>query len=679
MSVRRRVWVHLGMAFVTAAFFAAAWMTRPYLAPLPPAFVAAKKAVPPEYADDAKCVSCHSDVAEKFAYSGMGRAFSSWKNAEPIEDRTEGPGPVLTLGNLHYQVVIDGGRMFQREFRVVDGAEVELNRREAAYVLGSGTKGRGYLASENGYLTALPISWYSSRKAWDFSPGYRHSNPRFSRPIVPACMSCHNATFGVLEGSINGYVEPLPMGLGCQRCHGPGAAHVAFQERGEHGVDPMPNIAKLEPARQMDVCLQCHLLSDDRVRRSDCGSFKPGDRLADCRVDYFDVKNSGAFDAAGHGPRTMASKCYTASGGKLTCIRCHDPHRPARDVPRTVYNQRCNECHETVPCKRPIKPTESVREGDCVSCHMPMRKADDIPHTGSTEHWIHIPGRTPGAAFPSPKDPAAKVVAWTAGSKPFEDAAAELRASLREGRTKEVRRVTERLEGYLKTTTTTSGDHWLETARGFHALGETAKARDALDQSLAVAPNDVETLDFHARFLGATGDLAGKAKVLERILRENPWYNVADVDLLDALARSGAEARAFDLYERYLQFHPPSVEALLLLGDMKRRMKAPNSEAAAYYRKAAATDGARSEPHLALARLAMLEKSYTAAAIHAHAASLRNPTDSRAWSFDALCEANAGNRSAAKVAAEKAIALDPANAEARGVLKRQETIELGKR
>jgi len=320
---------------------------------------------------------------------------------------------------------------------------------------------------------------------------------------------------------------------------------------------------------------------------------------------------------------------------------------------------------------------ENPREGDCVSCHMPMRKADDIPHTGSTEHWIHVPGRPLGAAFPSPKDPSAKMVAWTAGSKPLEDAAAELRASLREGSSKELRRATERLEGLLNATKTTTGPHWLETARGFDALRETGKTRDALDRSLAAEPNDVETLDFHARFLGATGDFAGKAKVLEKILKANPWYNVADVELLQALARSGAEARAFDLYDRYLQFHPPSVEALLLLGDMKRRTKAPNSEAAAYYRKAAATDGARSEPHFALATLAVLEKSYAAAAIHAHNAALRNPTDSKAWSFDAVCQDRAGNRSAAKVAAEKAVALDPANAEARAVLKRLETSNLG--
>src|SRR4029078_8594816 len=106
--------------------------------------------------------------------------------------------------------------------------------------------GRAYLASVNGYLTALPLSWYSNRKAWDFNPGYRRNNKRFDRPIRGECMDCHNSAVGVLPGALNGYVEPLPTGLGCQRCHGPGAEHIAFQESGGRGVYPMPKIAKLE-------------------------------------------------------------------------------------------------------------------------------------------------------------------------------------------------------------------------------------------------------------------------------------------------------------------------------------------------------------------------------------------------------------------------------------------------
>src|SRR5262249_35953180 len=155
------------------------------------------------------CISCHPEIAGRFIHSGMSRAFNTWKNAEPIEPRNEGPGPVLTLGDSSYQVVVENGRMFQRELGVVEGKEGELNRREAIYALGSGKKGRGYIASDGGYLTALPLSWYSQRSAWDFSPGYRNFNARFERPIRNECLACHDAAVGTLTGTINGCLEPL--------------------------------------------------------------------------------------------------------------------------------------------------------------------------------------------------------------------------------------------------------------------------------------------------------------------------------------------------------------------------------------------------------------------------------------------------------------------------------------
>jgi len=661
------------MAFATAAFIAAAWTTRSRPTPLPPEFIAAKKPIPASFVDDSKCASCHSDVARKFAHSGMGRAFNTWKEAEPIEDRTEGPGPVLTLGDLHYQVVIDRGRMFQREFRIVDGVEVEFNRREAIYTLGSGTKGRGYLASDGGYLTALPLSWYSARRAWDFSPGYRNANLRFSRPIRVECMSCHNSMVGVLPGSINGYVEPLPTGLGCQRCHGPGASHVHYQQQGVGGVDPMPNIAKMEPRLQNDVCLQCHLLSDDALTRGDCNGFTPGDRLADCRVNYFNVRKGSSFDAVGHGPRSMASKCYTASGGKMTCIRCHDPHRPAREVPRADYNQRCNKCHDSVPCKRPLKPMEAPRQGDCVSCHMPTRKAEDIPHASSTEHWIHVPGRLLGAPFPAPKNPAAKTVAWTVGATPIEDAVAELRHSIQQEGQDECRQATTRLEDLLKNSSTPNRAAWLEAAKGYLYLGDMTKTQQSLSRMASAGPSESSGLHIYARFLGRTGAFAASAEVLEKCLKTNPWFDAGDLELLDALGRSGAEPRAFELYDRYVQFHPPDVDVLLLLGDMRRRVKAPNHEAAAYYKRAAAADGVRPEPHSALARLAMTEQSYVTAVHHARAATLRSPSSAPALTLEAACLEQVGDHAAARIAVDKALALDPANAEAGRLLRRLET------
>jgi len=660
------------MAAVAAAIVAGAWLTRSKPSSLPAAFVAARRPVAAEYIDDARCASCHPEVASAYAHSGMGRAFNTWKDAEPIEDRAEGPGPVLTLGDLNYQVVIDRGRMFQREFRVVDGVEIELNRREAVYVLGSGKKGRGYLASVNGYLTAMPLSWYTSRKAWDFSPGYRSHNARFGRQITHECMGCHEGPFGVLPGTTNGFVEPLPTGLGCQRCHGPGAAHVDFQESASAGTDPMPRIAKLEPRRQIDVCLQCHMLSDDAVRRGECSTFKPGDRLADCRVPYFDVAKESTFEAVGHGPRTMSSKCYKASGGKLTCTVCHDPHRPAHEIPRETYNHRCDECHQTVQCKRPLKANEKPRQGDCVACHMPTRKADDVPHASSTDHWIQVPGRAMGSPFPPPKNPSAKVVAFTNDATPLEDAVAEARVAARQGSPDERRAATVKLEDLLAKTPKASGEAWRELAAGLLETSQPSRVLETAARALAADSKSKTARDLYAFALGLNGDFAAKAEMLERVLRTEPWSDSGDAALLDALSRSRGEARAFELYEQYLQHHPPSVESLMLLGDMKRRVKTPSQEAAAFYEKAKSADGARVEPYVGLARLAMANGDYQAAAQHAHHATQRSPGDAAVWSLEAVAHAMSGKRDDARRCAEKALAIDANNAEASRVLRELE-------
>lgn len=674
MIARRRIWTHLFMAGVASAFVAATWFTRPTPVPLPPEFLASKSPIPAEFVDDARCADCHSDVAAKFAKSGMGRAFDAWKDAEPIEDRTEGGGPVLTLDDLHYQVVIERGRMFQREFRIVDGKEIELNRREAVYVLGSGTKGRGYLASVNGYLTALPLSWYSNRKAWDFSPGYRQFNVRFDRVIQRGCMACHNSTVGTLPGTVNGYLEPLPAGIGCQRCHGPGAEHVAFHERSASGTDPMTRISKLEPRLQNDICLQCHLLTDETFFRGDCGSFKPGRRLSDCRADFFSVKDAEVFDAVGHGPRNMASKCYTASGGKMTCILCHDPHSPASGVPRSFYNQRCSDCHQQVVCKRMVKPSESPKQGDCVSCHMPTKKADDIPHALATDHWIQVPGRKLGAPLPPPKDPAVPMAAWSERTTPIDFGVAAVRHALKSGTAEQRLQASQKLESLLTASSDPNAAAWFEVAKGYLFSGAAAKAKPALQRSLAGKPNDPTSLELLGIIQGRLGDTAGQAELLEQVLKSNPWANLSGADLVGALTRSGGERRAFELYDRYLQFHPPNPDLLMMLGDLKRRLKAPNRKAAEFYTKAARADGARADPHLALARLAKAESRFAAAAIHAKDAADRAPRDASIQAFVAECQSLAGNAAAAHSAAEKALALDPNNTEARNILRGIESI-----
>ena len=64
------------------------------------------------------------------------------------------------------------------------------------------------------------------------NPGYDNPHPTTRRPIAYECMFCHNAYPEIPATAHRDlsaspvYNDTLPEGIDCQRCHGPGAAHV---------------------------------------------------------------------------------------------------------------------------------------------------------------------------------------------------------------------------------------------------------------------------------------------------------------------------------------------------------------------------------------------------------------------------------------------------------------------
>ena len=260
------------------------------------------------------------------------------------------------------------------------------------YVLGSGNHARSFVSrGAAGRLTALPVAWYAENGGyWAMAPGYdRPDHADLRREVASDCLFCHN-----------GYPDASPArdiaeGIDCQRCHGPGRAHVEAARAGAAGTRiraAIVNPKRLEHQRQMDVCLQCHLQSTSRrlpyaIRRfgRDAYSFRPGERLSDYMLHFALAPEAGpdeTFEVVHAGSRFMESSCYQRSAGRLTCTTCHDPHRPSGDtVARQKYGQVCRSCHEGV------RHTSEV-SGDCVGCHMPKRRTDDAVHVVMTDHRI---------------------------------------------------------------------------------------------------------------------------------------------------------------------------------------------------------------------------------------------------------------------------------------------------
>jgi predicted negative regulator of RcsB-dependent stress response len=347
------------------------------------------------YIGDQACRTCHSSIYETFKRTGMGRSTS----IPSAEDLRELEKPVIIVNkNRSYKVYVRDGKIIHEESGAdADGHPIFSESHEIAYTVGVGDEGKSYLISKGNYFFVSPVSYYTRIHNWDLSPGYRDGIFHgFTRRVVDLCVDCHTGWPLLVPGTRDRFEQPpfRSLTIGCERCHGPGVAHVAQHTSGQSGGAFIVNPRELKPEVRDDVCAQCHLAGDARVLQPGKNylDFRPGTPLGDV-VAVYSVPQSikgNHFVALDQFEEMKLSKCWIASKGRLGCISCHDPHVQLHgDDAVDFFRSRCLTCHSSTSCTAPAAKRQATAPADnCILCHMPQHPNEHIGHSSLTDHRI---------------------------------------------------------------------------------------------------------------------------------------------------------------------------------------------------------------------------------------------------------------------------------------------------
>lgn len=392
------------------------------------------------YVDDRLCSRCHSDIARSFEDVAMSKSFYRPQAATAVEDFDT--TFEHTPSHRFYEMQHDGDRYtFRRYQKDAAGREINQFEVDVDWILGSGNHARTYLyQTQVGELYQLPLAWYAADGngrdgRWGMAPGFDNSRHQGIQRIVQReCMFCHNAYPEVEEGSDQQgkpqfFPTDLPEGIGCQRCHGPGAEHVRVALAGtnpaaETGrqvgsevqgtgeatphplIDSIINPGRLPIEQRTEVCASCHLqptVAIAGLRRfgRPVYSYRVGEPLEDyfvnVDIDEADTPRDERFEINHHPYRLQQSRCFVESGGALSCLTCHDPHRKVPATERAShYRAACMTCHTVDSCQLDAMAAKgendmidrSIAKDNCVACHMPRRRPTDVIEVVMTDHAI---------------------------------------------------------------------------------------------------------------------------------------------------------------------------------------------------------------------------------------------------------------------------------------------------
>jgi len=535
------------------------------------------------------CVECHREIAVTYARTGMARSFGRMRSDTPFP---EGSYRHTASEQQFTMLKRDGKPVLQRSLTGFEGFGVE---KQIDFWFGSGNHARSYFhQAASGRLVQMPVTWYA-HGGWAMSPGYdRPDHAGFSRKVNYRCLFCH-AGYPEIQAGADGwdgashFPGRLTEGIDCQRCHGPGRAHVAAARASQQPAQVRASIvnpARLAPDRRTEVCLQCHLETTTlrlpssilRVGRG-VFSYRPGEPLGDYML-FFDHGEGHAdkFEFVSEAYRMRQSQCFVKSGGALTCTTCHNPH----DIPRGAaaiaqYSKACLSCHARITGSQ-----HTATKDDCITCHMPKRQPVDAAHVRVADHRIvrHLPAAQPPRAVEQNDSNTApyrgEVALYYPTSIP-DTLESSLHLAVAQVRHQSnLKRGLPLLEALVARRPSHSG-FYFELGEAWRSIGRLDKALTAHQQAVAMDRTaDWRNLYALALTLASSGQHARAFETFANAAISAPLETVVLQSWGEALSRAGRLADAAGMFRKAIALDPDWADAhnnlgtsLLRMGDTK--------------------------------------------------------------------------------------------------------------
>jgi tetratricopeptide (TPR) repeat protein len=530
------------------------------------------------YAPDGACAECHADRAKSYQHVAMARSFYRPRPEKLIED-FGAPPYFHEKSGQYFEMRRRGSDILFRRYQLTpDGVPVNVFEQIVDWIIGSGNHARTYVyRTPGGEMFQLPVNWYSQTREWAMAPGYdRADHEGVTRRIRHECLFCHNAFPDAAPEPLSywrsqTFPEQLPEGIGCQRCHGPGIAHIdAARAKAAQAVvrSSIVNPSRLATRARNDVCYQCHMqpvVALQGVRRfgRDLYSFRPGQLLsgylAQLDVTEVGVTRAERFEINHHPYRLEQSRCFTESEGQLSCLTCHDPHRKVAPADRAAhYRKACMSCH--------VKPHRI--ESDCTSCHMQPRRTQDVVHVVMTDHLIR---RTPGGReLTAPRDerePLLESVSFLRENEPGPLGDLYRLLPLIRATGGANAKAVERLEQLIEAAKPTEIEPYLDLAMGLLRQRRYADLERTAKRILERSPDQPLALEWLGLARAAsTGRRQVAFPLLEQAVAAGSRPET-EFNLGVFLATTGRTAEAIEHYERALAARPNFVAAWMRLAE----------------------------------------------------------------------------------------------------------------